>query len=99
MLATTTLIDRREPMTVDEVYDRIHNRTLLIELGERAGEPLVGGVLFDGEPEAILDALGGLANAVTPEDLGVADRDNGFLFVNALFIELIQGGVEEISLG
>ena len=87
-LFTTALIDRHEPASVDEIYANIENGTLIRIVWEKAGERLIDWRAQ--EAEELIGALRPMAGAVTPQDLGVTDPSNGFLFFNALLMNLIQ---------
>ena len=98
MLAVTRLIDSRARLTVDQLYESIRNGTVF-DIVEQClvEDPMLSGLratLSIDERNEILEGLGAVANAVSPEDLGVANRDNGFLFLNALLIQMIQGDGE-----
>jgi hypothetical protein len=102
MLAINWLIGHDTPMTVDQIRNAIRDESIfdvleqcLIENRMLSSQPVA---LNAAEREEIVDALQRLENAVLAEALGVHDPSKGFLFLNGLFVELIQSNVPEINL-
>lgn len=102
MLSVNSLIARRAPMTVDQIRQEIRAASIfetlehcLIEDHVLSGVPVQ---LSEAERAEILDALQRLENAVLAEELGVPNASEGFVFLNALFVQLIQSNVSVIEL-
>lgn len=102
MLAINWLIGHDAPMTVDQVRKAIRDRSVfdvleqcLIEDRMLSSQPVS---ITAAEREEMIDALQRLENTVLAEELGVDDPSKGFLFLNALFVQLIQSNVHVIEL-
>jgi hypothetical protein len=101
MLTVTHLIDRRVAMTVDQVRQYISDGSLFEAIEQCHAEDVVLSsvfrLFFEGEQELILSAIAGVADVTLPEELGVSNRENGFLYVNALLIQVLQQGTTEVD--
>jgi GTP:adenosylcobinamide-phosphate guanylyltransferase len=105
ILSVHSLIDAGVKVHVEDIFGYIESRAifdfLLSENKDKEGVIVEGFNFINSFPkdkQLLLDALERLANTVSPEDLGVANRENGLLFLDALLNELIQSNVDEITL-
>lgn len=101
------LVDQQVKYSVDNVYEQIEDGTIFDKLRaayvETYDDVKMGGLPLNGktfaeEEREIIEALQRLANAVTPEEIGVTHRDNGLLFLAGLLLELLQANTREIDI-
>ena len=100
------LLARDEKYSCDDIFKQIEQGDILDKLRAtylpKYDDLVVGGLLngktYTEDEQQIVEALQRLANAETPEDYGITDRNNGLLFLAGLFNTLIQANVTEIEL-